>query len=156
MINLAFALAATVLTFAAAQGAPAQQWSVQVDTPTLNSSLNTWAASQGGLQTPFGTAQLRNLTAEIGDGLVTVHGTADTGWFSVPVDAAATASVQGGNVQVRVTRARIGGVDVPEAARGQLEQQLQGQLAQSLAAHHVVVRSVSLADGTIAIAGGWS
>jgi hypothetical protein len=71
------------------------------------------------------------------------------------VDAAATASVQDGNVLVQVTQAHINGIDVPDAARTQLQQQLQGQIAQSIAAYGVAVRSVELTDGGLVVFGKW-
>jgi hypothetical protein len=175
MITLAFALASSgavaALTFGAVQwpataqtqpaaavvtAAPTPEWSFQVDTPTLNQNVNAWAGSQAGVQTPFGTARLRNLAAEIGENQLTVRGAADAGWFSVPVDAVATAAVQNGNVQVHVTQAHVNGVDVPQAARDQVEQQWQEQITQSIAGYRVVVRSVRLADGKLVIAGTWS
>src|SRR6185295_10605692 len=101
MTNLAFALAsygaAAALTFGAVQWpttaqtqpaaavvtmASARAWTFQADTPTLNQNLNAWAGSQARVQTPFGTARLRNLTAEIGENQLTVRGAADAAWFS--------------------------------------------------------------------------
>jgi hypothetical protein len=173
MTSLALALAAygavAALTIGAFQRGPAtqpyagsvlqttaEQWSMHVDTATLNGNMNAWAVSQaGGFETPFGTARLRDLSAEIQDNRLTVRGTADAAWLSMPVDAVATATVEGGNVQVHVPQAHVNGVDLPDAARAQLEQQLQSQIAQSIAGSRVVVQSVSLTDGALVVVGAW-
>lgn len=137
----------------AAQTNQSQVWSYQLDTATLNQYVNAWAGAQGALQTPLGTARLRQLNTEIRDNELIVSGTADAGWLSVPVDAAATASVESGSVLVHLVRAHINGVDVPDGPRAQIEQQLQSQLSQPLSAYHVSVRSVQLADGKLVISG---
>jgi hypothetical protein len=130
-----------------------QQWSVQVDTPTLTQYMNSWAAAQGTIQTPLGDARLKQLSADIRDNKLIVSGTAESGWLTVPVDAAAAASAQNGAVQVHIEQAHINGVDMPDVLRSQLEQQLQNQLAQSLAAYRVTVQSVQLGDGKLVVAG---
>jgi hypothetical protein len=131
--------------------AQAREWYYETDASSISQSLNGWAAAGGAIQTPLGTARLQQLTADISNDELTVRATAATGWFSVPVDAETTASVQNGNVQVHVVGAHINGMDVPDAARGQLEQQLQSQVAQSVGRYAVVVRSVQLADGKLEI-----
>jgi len=125
------------------------EWRYEIDSSSITRSLNAWAASGGMLETPLGTARLQQLSAEIDDQELIVRGVANTGWFSVPVDAAATASIQSGTVQVHVVDAHFNGVDVPAAARGQLEQQVQTQLAQSIAGTGVGVHSVALGDGKL-------
>jgi hypothetical protein len=131
--------------------AQAREWRYETDAQSINQSLNAWAASSGGLQTPLGTAQLRQLSAEIRNNELIVRGTASTGWLSVPVDAAATASVQGGSVRVHVVDAHLNGMDMPDVARGQLEQQLQAQVAQAVAGSGAVVSSVQLGDGKLSV-----
>ena len=129
--------------------AQAREWYYEIDASSITQSLNAWAADGGAVQTPLGAARLQQLTADIGNDELTVRGTATSGWFSVPVDAEATASVQDGNVQVHVVSAHVNGMDIPDGARGQLEQQLQNQVAQSVGRSGVVVRSVRLADGKL-------
>jgi hypothetical protein len=138
-------------TISAEPLAQAQESRYEIDAGTISQSLNAWAASGGAIQTPLGSARLQQLSADISNGELIVRGTASTGWFNVPVDAAATASAQGGNVQVHVVDAHVNGMDVPDAARGQLEQELQSQVSQSIARSGVAVRSVQLGDGTLAI-----
>jgi hypothetical protein len=146
-------VAATQATPVAVTPAQSKDWTVQIDSATLSQNLNAWATAQGALETPVGTARLEKLSADIRDNQLIVHGTADAGWLSMPVDATATASVQADNVKVLVNQVHVNGVDVPEAARRQLEQQLQSQLEQSVAANHVVVRSVRLGDGKLVVSG---
>jgi LmeA-like phospholipid-binding len=128
-----------------------REWRYEIDASSISQSLNAWAASGGNIETPLGTARLQQLSAEIDDNELKVRGVANAGWYSVPVDAAATASVQSGSVQVHVVDAHINGMDVPDAARGQLEQQLQTQVAQSVAGSGLAVRSVQLGDGKLAV-----
>jgi hypothetical protein len=130
-----------------------QEWTFQTDGPTLSRDLNTWAAGQAPLQTPVGMARLEQLSAEIRDNELVVHGTANAGWLNAPVDAAATAQVQSGRVLVQVRQAHINGVDVPEVARHELEQQLQNQLEQSIGANQIVVRSVQMGGGKLVVSG---
>jgi hypothetical protein len=159
-LGMALSSAYAALTFgtvqvsdAAPAGTPAQarEWYYEADANSISQSLNVWAAAGGVIQTPLGTARLQQLTVDVSNDELTVRGTATTGWFSVPVDAETTASVQSGNVQVHVVGAHVNGMDVPDAARGQLEQQLQSQVAQSVGRYGVVVRSVQLADGKLEI-----
>jgi hypothetical protein len=155
-VGMALSSAYAALTFGTVQAsepAPSQthEWYYETDANSISQTLNTWAATGGAIQTPLGTARLQQLTADISNDELTVRGTATTGWFSVPVDAESTASVQNGNVQVHVVGAHLNGMDVPDSARGQLEQQLQSQIAQSVRGSGVVVRSVQLADGKLEI-----
>jgi hypothetical protein len=138
-------------TVSAAPFAQAHESRYEIDAGTISQSLNAWAASGGAIQTPLGSARLQQLSADISNGELIVRGTASTGWFNVPVDAAASAWAQGGNVQVHVVDAHVNGMDVPDAARGQLEQQLQSQVSQSIARSGVAVRSVELGNGTLAV-----
>ena len=130
-----------------------QEWTFQVDARTLSQNLNSWAATQGTLQTPLGVARLQHLNVDIRDNELFFRGTAVAGSLTVSVEAAATASVQDGNLQVQLKQARINGVDVPPPARNELEQQLQNQIARSIDVYHVVVHSVRLGNGTLAISG---
>jgi len=159
-IGMALSSAYAALVFGTMQPAAAAsplmqpqagEWRYEIDAGSISQTLNTWAASGGAIQTPLGTAQLQQLTAEISNNELIIRGTASTGWFNVPVDAAATASVQGGNVQMHVVDAHVNGMDVPDAARGQLEQQLQSQVVQSDAGSGVVLRSLELGDGKIVV-----
>ena len=165
-LALAMSVACAIVTFgplpqaAAAPAAllaqtPAPQWEVEVDAQSLSQNLNAWASAEGTLQTPVGAARLQQLSADIGDNELIVRGSASAGWFSLPVEATATAAAANGSVQVHVVEARVSGIDVPEAVRADLEQQLQTQLAHTIAADGAVVQSVQLADGKLAAAGTW-
>jgi hypothetical protein len=157
-IRMVLSSAYAALTFGTvqvSQPAPAQapQWHYETDASAISQTLNTWAATGGGIQTPFGTARLQQVTADISNDQLTVRGTATAGWVSVPVDAESTASVQDGNVQVHVVGAHINGINMPDSARAQLEQLLQSQIAQSVSGSGAVVSSVQLTDGKLQITG---
>ena len=150
-LGIALSSAYAALVVGAAQP-QTPEWRYETDAGSISQSLNAWAAASGGaIDTPLGTARLQQLSAEISNNELIVRGTASTGWFSAPVDAAATASVQGGTVQVHVVDAHVNGMDVPDAARGQLEQQLQRQVAQAVSGSGVSVRSVQLGDGRLQV-----
>jgi hypothetical protein len=159
-LGIAISSACAALTFGSTQVAAAapptidqlpREWRYEIDASSISQSLNDWAASGGTVETPLGTARLQHLNAEIGNNELVVRGVANAGWFSVPVDAAATATVQSGTVQVHVVDAHVNGMGVPDAARGQLEQQLQTQVAQSVSGSGVAVRSVQIGDGKLAV-----
>ena len=116
----------SVVTAPASQ--TSQEWTFQIDEPTLTREVNAWAAGQPLVQTSVGTARLKDLSVELRNSQLVVRGTADAGWMSAPVDATASATVQTGRVLVQVHEAHIDGVDLPEGARRQLDQQLQDQL----------------------------
>jgi hypothetical protein len=130
-----------------------QEWSLQIDERTLTQDLNTWAAGQPLVQTPAGNAHLRDLSVELRNDQLVMRATAEAGWVRTPVDLSASASVQSGRVLVQVREAHINGVDLPEIARHELDQQLQNQLDQSVAAYGVAVRSVRLGDGRLVVSG---
>lgn len=144
-------VAPTAATVAANRGS--QRWSVQVDDATLTQNLNTWAAQQPSLQTPVGTAQLQRLTVHMADDQVLLNGVADTGWIAEPFSAEMFASVSGGRATVHVSNAQLGDLTVPDSARSALEQELQHQLDQFVAANRVTVESVSIRPGTLVING---
>ena len=141
----------SVVTAPASQ--TSQEWTFQIDEPTLTREVNAWAAGQPLVQTSVGTARLKDLSVELRNSQLVVRGTADAGWMSAPVDATASATVQTGRVLVQVHEAHIDGVDLPEVARRELDQQLQDQLDQSLATNHVAVRSVRVGDGKLVVSG---
>jgi hypothetical protein len=61
--------------------------------------------------------------------------------------------VVGGRVVVHLVEAHVNGVALPDSARGQIEQQVQAQLDQTVGAQHVRVSSVRVADGSLAVSG---
>jgi hypothetical protein len=157
-IGMVLSTAYASLTFGTvqvSQPAPSQahEWHYETDADSISQTLNSWAATGDGIQTPFGTARLQQFTADISNDQLTLRGTATAGWLSIPIDAESTASAQNGNLQVHLLGAHISGISVPDSARGRLEQVLQSQIAQSVSGAGVVVNSVQLADGKLEITG---
>jgi LmeA-like phospholipid-binding len=147
-LGMAISTAYAALTFGTLQSSPmmeARESRYDIDAGSISQTLNAWAASGGTVPTPLGAARLQQLRAEISNNELIVRGTART----VPVDAAATVSLQSGNMRVHVVDAHVNGLPAPDAVRNQLEQQLQSQVDQSLAGSGVVVRSVQLGDGKL-------
>src|SRR5260370_37487218 len=98
-------------------------------------------------------ARLEALTVALRDDQVVVKGAARAAWVGAPVDLLASLSVQNGRAQIQLRQAHLNGVQVPEAVRRQLEQQLQGQLDQSVGNYRVVVRSVRVSGGMLVVSG---
>ncbi len=141
----------------AAQGLSARQtspdWTLEVDEASLGRQLNGWAAEQAQVQTPFGMAQLEDLTVKLGDDRIALHATAQAAWVRAPVDLVASAAVRDGRVNIELPQAHVNGVEVPEVVRHEVAQQLQDQLDRSVMAQHVVVRSVRADAGTLVVSG---
>jgi hypothetical protein len=133
--------------------AAAQEWTLQIHESTLTQQLNTWAAGQNVLQTPVGSARLRDLSVQLGDDELVLRGVADTGAVAAPVALDATASASAGRLLVHVGQAQIRDVALPEAARRALQDWLQQQLDQWLATDHAVVQSVDIRSGRLVVSG---
>jgi hypothetical protein len=141
------------LTPVAASAAAAQKWSIRIDEATLTRDVNAWAAAQAPFDTLVGSARLHDLSVQVSSDEVLIQGTADIGGTSSPFALSASSSVESGRVLVHVRTARLSGVDAPDVARAEIEHRLQDQLDLSIRTLHVVVQSVSAADGTLAIQG---
>jgi hypothetical protein len=97
---------------------------------------------------------LEDFTAELRDNELVVHGALQTAGLRAPVDVALSAVVQdGGGVHVQVDGAHLYGVQVPAAALRQVDQLLQTQVDQSVAAYRLDVRSIRVSDGTLVVTG---
>jgi len=143
----------TVTPTVATNHAAVQEWTLQIDESTVTQELNAWASGQSVLQTPVGSARLRNLSVHIGDDGLVIRGVADTGAVAAPVVLDATASASAGRVSVHIRQARIRDLAMPEAGRRALQDWLQQQLDQWLAADHAVVQSVDIRSGRLAVRG---
>ena len=75
------------------------------------------------------------------------------GGMAAPLTLSASATVESGRAMVHVHEARLAGADLPESARGELQQRLQDQIDQATATFHVVVQSISIGEGTLALRG---
>jgi hypothetical protein len=133
--------------------AAAGEWTLQIDESTLTQKLNAWATGQAVLQTPVGSARLRDLRVHIGDDGFVIRGVADTGAVAAPVVLDATASASAGRVLVHIGQDRIRDLAIPEAARRALQDWLQQQLDQWLATDHDVVQSVDIRSGRLVVIG---
>jgi hypothetical protein len=142
------------VVFAEPRAASPANWSVQLDDATLTQQLNAWMAGQGVVQTPLGMAQLEDMTAELRDNQLVVHGSVETAGMRAPVDVALSAAVDGGGrVQVQIDGGHLDGVPLPAAALQQVGQLLQTQIDQSVAAYGVDVTSIHVGDGTLVVTG---
>jgi hypothetical protein len=102
-------------------------------------------------------AQLEDITAELRDNELVVHGSVQAAGLRVPIDAALSAAVQDGghvrHVRVQVDGVHLYGVQVPAAALQQVDQLLQTQVDQSVAAYRLDVRSIRVGDGMLVVSG---
>ena len=134
-------------------GTVPQVWSFQIDESTLTRDVNAWADAQPRFQTPVGSARLHDLTAQLHTDLLVVQGSAELGGVSLPLTLSAVAAVESQRAVVHVREARLGGADLPESARGELQQRLQDQIDQATATFHVVVQSISISEGRLGLGG---
>jgi hypothetical protein len=138
----------TVLTAAAPL-----DFDLAFDEATLTRDLNAWAVGQPPVPTPLGMTHLADLSVQLHDSELTIHGTAQTALIHAPVDLVASTAVQGGRLLVQVRGAQVDGIQLPGVVRSQLEQQMQDQLDKSVGGNHIAVRSVRIGDGMLAVSG---
>jgi hypothetical protein len=126
---------------------------LQIDEASLTQELNTRATGLTVIQTPVGSARLHNLTVQLGNDELVLRGVADTGRVAESVALHATGSISAGRVLVQVGQAQVGGVDLPETVRHAVQDWLQQQLDEWLAAHDAVVNSVEIRTGRLVVSG---
>lgn len=124
-----------------------------VDEATLTAQLQAWLAGQPVGQTPLGTATAQDLAVQLRDDQLVITGMAQAGPVRLPVELAATAVVQSGQVLVEVREVQVGGVSLPESMRGELQQHLQDQVEQALARSRLVPQSVHIGQGKLVVVG---
>jgi hypothetical protein len=132
---------------------PQMMWSFQIDEAALTRDMNAWADAQARFQTPVGSVRLHDLSAQLHTDLLVVQGNAELGGMTLPLTLSASAGVESRRAVVHVRAARLGGTDLPESSVGELQQRLQDQIDQATATFHVVVQSISIAEGTLVLQG---
>ena len=142
-------------TLPAANRTPAAPGDVtfEIDEATLTRQANASFAGQSLGDTPLGPATVRSITVQLRDGVITAGGSAQVGPVTLPIAVSGSPSVDAGRVRVNVTSARVGGFPVPSAAWQELQAALQSQVDVLMATQPIRVRSVTVADGKLVVAG---
>ena len=126
---------------------------VQLDEATLTQQVNASLSGQPVDVAPLGTATLRNLSVQLRNGQIAATGTAQVGPTNLPISIAGTPDVQAGRLRVALTDARVSGLPLPSSTRQYVEQSLQAQVDQVMAAQRVRARTVTVADGRLTVVG---
>jgi hypothetical protein len=126
---------------------------LEFDEATLTQMANANLGAAPLPDTPLGTAQLRDIAVQLRGGQITARGTAMVGPTPLPVQLAGAVQAQNGRPTFALSDARIGPVQMPQAARRSVEQLLQSQLDQLVAAERIRVSSVTAGSGKLTIIG---
>ena len=101
-------------------------------------------------QTPLGSPTIERVQVELRSGRIETSGSARVVGASVPFTSQMTAAPDSaGRVKVTVTDARAGGLPLPDAARAELEADLQTEIDRLLARQPMRVRSIEIEDGRL-------
>jgi hypothetical protein len=126
---------------------------VEIGEAQLAGELNARMAGKPLGTTPLGAASADRFTVSLRGGKVEVGGEGRVGPARVPFTIVGEVAPDGGRPTVRVSDARVSGVPLPEPARRQIEQALQGEVDRQLAGRPVTVRSVEIGGGQMRIIG---
>ena len=172
---LLVAIVAAALFFPAKQQTPASPAPVVPNTPAVQepvpppvapgqialefdeAAINRLASSNmGGMAIdagPLGAATVRDLSIRLRSGQIQATGTAVLGPTPLPIALAGTVLAENARPRLSLGDARVGGVQLPQAARLAVEQALQGQVDQLIAGQPVRVSSVTIGNGKLTIIG---
>ena len=129
------------------------QIAVEVDEATLNRLA---AGGLGGMAIdagPLGAATVRDLSISLRSGQIQTTGTAVLGPTPLPIALAGTIVAENARPRLSLSDARVGGVQLPQAARAGVEQALQGQVDQLIAGQPMRVSSVTIGNRKLTIIG---
>ncbi len=118
-----------------------------------NARINSNAAPER-IDTPLGRAEVRDSRIRFLQGEAVIESNAVTGAASVPLRALFDLSVSPeGRVQVEVRRVEAGGVPLPSAVRGQVQQSAQQQLDQALGDLPNTLERIDVYPGRVVVSG---
>lgn len=129
------------------------QVALEFDEATIN---RVAAGGLGGMAIdagPLGAATVRDLSVRLRTGQIQATGTAVLGPTPLPIALAGTIVAENSRPRLSLSDARIGGVQMPQAARAGVEQALQGQVDQLIAGQPLRVSSVTIGNGKLTIIG---
>lgn len=129
------------------------QVALEFDEATIN---RVAAGGLGGMAIdagPLGAATVRDLSVRLRTGQIQATGTAVLGPTPLPIALAGTIVAENSRPRLALSDARIGGVQMPQAARAGVEQALQGQVDQLIAGQSLRVSSVTIGNGMLTIIG---
>ena len=129
------------------------QMAIEFDEATINRMV---AGGMGGMAIdagPLGAATVRDLAVRLRGGQIHATGTAVLGPTPLPIALAGTVAAENARPRLSLSDARVGGVQLPQAARAGVEQALQGQVDQLIAGQPIRVSSVTIGNGKLTIIG---
>jgi hypothetical protein len=129
------------------------QVSLEFDEATINrlaaGSLGGTAIDAG----PLGAATVRDLSVKLRSGQIQATGTAVLGPTPLPIALAGTVVAENARPRLSLSDARIGGVQLPQAARLGVEQALQAPVDLLIAGQAIRVSSITIGNGKLTIIG---
>lgn len=131
----------------------AGQIALEFDEATVNRLASGGLAGMAVDAGPLGAATIRDLNVRLRSGLIQASGTAQLGPTPLPIALAGTIRAENNRPRLSLADARVGGVQVPQAARAAVEQALQAQVDQLIADQPVRVSSVTIGNGKLTMIG---
>ena len=129
------------------------QVALEFDEATVNRLASTSMSGMAIDAGPLGAATVRDLAVRLRGGQIQATGTAVLGPTPLPIALASTVGAENGRPRLTLVDARVGGVQLPQAARTGVEQALQGQVDQLTAGQPMRVSSVTIGNGKLTIIG---
>jgi hypothetical protein len=129
------------------------QVALEFDEATVNRLAASNMAGMAIDAGPLGAATVRDLSIRLRGGQIQATGTAVLGPTPLPIALAGTVLAENARPRLSLSDARVGGVQLPQAARAGVEQALQGQVDQLIAGQPVRVSSVTIGNGKLTIIG---
>lgn len=115
----------------------------------LTAELNAGLAGQPIADTVVGPAFLREITVSLRNGEMTIVGTAQAAFITLPVEVVAGVDARGGRAAVDIQTATVAGIPIPEATRQQIANSIQERVDEETAGQHV--RSITISNGRLLI-----
>ena len=130
------------------------EMSVTVSEQELSRLLNQQLAGRAIGQTPLGSASIDRIQVALRSGAADASGDARLGAARVPFTSRMSAQPDGnGRVKVKVEQAKIASLELPEAARAELQTLVQGEVDRLLEGQPIRVRSVEIGNGQLRAVG---
>lgn len=126
---------------------------VEVDEAMLTQQASASLVGQSLGDTPLGPATVRSVAVQLRDGQIRASGTAQVGVTPLPFSLVGTVATESGHVRVTLLDARLSNLPMPASARRFVEQSLQTQVDGVLTRQRLRVRTVTVDDGKLTIAG---
>ena len=126
----------------------------EIEQAELSRQLNQQLAGRPLGQTPLGDAVLERIQLSLHAGQAEATGSARLGGASVPVSSQLVPSIDSdGRLDVRISRATVAGLPVPDPVRADLERSIEAELGRVINRQSLRLRSLEIGDGKLRVIG---